>query len=661
MRPSAVFFAFLLLPLTFPLYAQQKDSNAVTRYTAGQRELDSENYYTAVEEFKAAIALNPSYVKPMTGLAEAFFSLGEYQEALRWIGQAGNYDRSNSYITALAGRIENALGNQDRAAELFGRILAAEPNNLDAFFGLAEVALARGRTIDALKQFETALRLSPVNKRALLSLSVIYDSEGDPGKAEEKIRLALKYYTDNPQVHLFAAKHYLSVGRPGDAEPYLKTALKLKPDYPEGLLLYSQVLVGRGDYTAASGILQKLLITHNDNPVIWYTLGLAFEKMGSVDKSIQAYSQAFSRRPDDEISRIAAEELIIGNRDVQEQVRKKFADYHLSLGREYEGRNQFADALFSYRRGLLINPQSLDLRLTYARLINKSGFPAKYLSELDVMVNQLHAESVEIRDEYEILQSLQDDRLSKRWNVEQFLLERQAYTVSLFYDGAGSAMSHAGAGDALTAMFGQLLGHNENVRVPYTGFDASDGFSGAYRRAREGGSDYFIILRFSENDRAFKVTGTLYHSRTGNKVETFQVLRTGNRKVSGSLLKLSDMVHSLFTPQGWILERRFEKALVNLGSYDGVKNGDQFYIFRKGSVQLKQDKPGLDYSEKDLLGVLTITGLDELVSEGTIQTDQFFDMINPGDSVISKVEGQELPAAEKNTPMDVLGDVLKLK
>jgi len=53
---------------------------------------------------------------------------------------------------------------------------------------------------------------------------------------------------------------------------------------------------------------------------------------------------------------------------------------------------------------------------------------------------------------------------------------------------------------------------------------------------------------------------------------------------------------------------------------------------------LKKEKIGLNFDPALLLGEVEITKTDDLVSEGILTKYSFFDLINPGDSLIKKTE-----------------------
>jgi len=160
------------------------------------------------------------------------------------------------------------------------------------------------------------------------------------------------------------------------------------------------------------------------------------------------------------------------------------------------------------------------------------------------------------------------------------------------------------------------------------------GFDQAFRAARAAGNHYFILLSIDEADRSFSATVDLYLGRTGGRIASFAAFRTGNDRVRDSLMKLGSQVAALLPPRGTLLVRRFGEGAIDLGSFQGVKNGDALVIVRKGGVHLRSDGPGLAYDDRDVVGDFKVTGLDEAVSEGSVTTRGYFDYVNAGDQVV---------------------------
>ena len=171
-------------------------------YKEGRDAVEAERYYLAVELFKSALELNESYLEPLVGLADSYFALSEYDEALDYILRARALDRGNADLVNLEGRIRLGLGQFEEAKLIFGRVLETQPNSIDAQFGLAELEIAFGKTANAAALYETALRISPYNRRALLSLVLVFDEMGNYEISEQYLEQVLDYHPENAQGRL---------------------------------------------------------------------------------------------------------------------------------------------------------------------------------------------------------------------------------------------------------------------------------------------------------------------------------------------------------------------------------------------------------------------------------------------------------------------------
>ena len=78
-------------------------------YQRGREAQSRVQLLRAVELYRAALQSNPDYLEPMVGLAETFFALEEYREALDHVTRARRYDRENLDLRILEGRIRLGL------------------------------------------------------------------------------------------------------------------------------------------------------------------------------------------------------------------------------------------------------------------------------------------------------------------------------------------------------------------------------------------------------------------------------------------------------------------------------------------------------------------------------------------------------------------------
>jgi len=628
-------------------------ADARSAYLDGAAAEGREDFALAVEKYKEALSLNPAYLEPMVGLAESFFQMEEYDEASTYVAMARTYDRNNPDLAVLEGRIRIGQGSVPAARALFTAVLREQPNNVEARLGIAEAEIAEGRPQTALGQYAQTLKLAPESSRAILSLAMLSDESGDSVRAGSYYELALKSHSSDPQVQLAAATWYASRGSFAAAEKRAQIALSLRPGLDRAKILLGGISLQTARYADAISMLRDVVTTNRDNAVAWYSLGLAYRKSGDPAKAISSFASALQARPDDEVARIGQEAAAVESLPMDDAQRGKMGAWHFAQGRAYEDRSFLEKALAEYRRALILDPTSADARVGYARIYKSLGFPAKYLSELQVLA-KLGSKNTFVSDEIERLTSVLSESVSRAWGYDQYNLERSRYVIPVYTLSAGNRLVHAMASDDLARYFASLLGRFDSISTPDVP-PGVIGFDQAFRAARTAGNDYFVLIAVDEADRSFSATVDVYLARTGARIASFAAFRTGNDRVRDSLMKLASQVADLLPPKGSLLTRKFGQGAIDLGSFQGVKKDDALVIVRKGRVQLRSDGPGLAYDENDVVGDFRVTGLDEAVSEGLVSGRGYFDYVNSGDQVLYPVKKAAAPTV---TPAQRSGNIL---
>ena len=654
-RHGAVWLTALLLLLPSLALSGQ---TAVDFYADGARALNREEYYVAIELFTAALEINRNYLEPIVGLAEGYFALSEYEEALKHIERARKLDKSDMGLAVIEGRIRLGSGQFTESETIFKSILEAEPHNIDAQFGLAELAIAFGKPANAAALYEKALRISPQNRRALLSLVLVLDEMGDYDISAEYLEQVLSYYPQNAVAHFIAAKHMVGRKDYNAAEYHALVALSLKPDYLEATLLLSDIHLLRKEYSAAIVLLEAVLSEFKEEALVWYNLALAYARSGRSDEAIHAYARVFTIQPDNEVARIALENLLLDSTEIGDPVRERFAEYHFERGKEFLERNYLKKALQELRHGLILAPRSRDGRLLFASVYRSLGLEGKYYTELRVL-KDLGFDDREITARLEIAESMLRGSVSARWGVSQYDLVRYRYRVALYYEEGN--MLHLDGDEEIADYFRHLLLSHDKIEL--TGpIREVKGFGEAYADARTKKADYFAVLAFDEGTRHFAVAWKLYSGRTGARLAENGVLRTGNDRVMDGAAKAADGLAAEFPLYAYILARRFDKVLIDAGWVDGLDIDDELIIVKGEAIETGKVALEFEYSEEDILGTMTVTDLDELIGEGNVKKDPFFDLVNIGDRVIyaPTVEAQPSTAAPP-VPDDLYRAILKIR
>jgi len=146
----------------------------------GRLLLESGDYLGALDQFNRALEINPQYADALTGLAESYYFLGEYNESLRFFTEAESLKQLSPGEEALMGRALLGMGQPQDAWEVLERVLEREPGNREARFAQAEYFAINLQFNQSARRFGQLLAEQPQDLRALLSLIYLHHSQGVP-------------------------------------------------------------------------------------------------------------------------------------------------------------------------------------------------------------------------------------------------------------------------------------------------------------------------------------------------------------------------------------------------------------------------------------------------------------------------------------------------
>lgn len=219
-----------------------------------------------------------------------------------------------SDIAASAGEAWTHLvkGRLNEAILMARRIVAADPNNPEANYIIAEEALSRKVVEDAIRHLEIAINARPGFADALGQLGLVYMRQGDFSKAETYLERAVAARPDSSvEDRLNLSVIYMNSGRPALAIPHVEQALALSP----GIAAAHYVLA---NCHRDLGHTQDALIHYRRAVEIDPELGEAHSRLGKIllaDRKYRAavphLRQAMKLLPDDDsIERVLGSALL---------------------------------------------------------------------------------------------------------------------------------------------------------------------------------------------------------------------------------------------------------------------------------------------------------------------------------------------------------------
>jgi len=644
-RQLYIFLCVLFFSLQV-LYAQAPSAPAL--YERGITYMVAEDWYAASESLIECLRVNPAHAQATAALAECYYEIGEFDEALNWVRRARNLSRGNTSLANLEAFTLIALGRLDEANAIVNQVLQSEPYNREALFAAAELDIARGRAGDAVIRYREAVRRYPDDRRLLVSLALVLGSLGDTENAQNYINRALLQHDGDYRVHYYAAYLASRDGRLAEGIRHAENALYYRPGYTPARFLLASLRYRAGQYEEAARLADELIVLRRDDSLSWYLKGVAYIRMGRLSEAQTILSTAANIDPNDEYIRAALEELLISNSRLEDPARTRWATWHFNRARDFRSRNLMEQALFEYRRGLRLNPYAADRR-EYAELLRLSGFPARYLEELRFLQDMGLADRA-LNDAVETYNALLSTALFRRWGVDPILLNKPHWKVAIFSVASQASFYHVDAGAGASSYIKDLLNHERNI-LPMDLELRQASFATAFRTAREAGADYFLVVSVTENERDISIKGELFVARTGTSAAVFNAFRTGPDRLRNASRGIVDQLSASLPFRAELVIRRNDQGLIDKGRADGVKNGDEFNVVMKGRTEIQNEGIGLIFTPDDVVGKLTIESADEEVSVGRLTRNGFFDRISAGDEVILIAERTQ-PQSSPSLPGD---------
>jgi predicted TPR repeat methyltransferase len=241
-------------------------------------------------------------------------------------GDSGGAHEAPRELT-IAQAIELALsmqkrGRLDAAEEIYARILAAAPQNVDALHYLGLCRHHRGDSEQGIALCERALALAPDNADARSNLG-----------------------------------NMLAAGaRLGEAEAAYRQALALRPDHVNAHANLGSVLRRRGDLAGAEAELRRAIALAPNHAEAFHNLANVLRDADRDDEALEAFGRALALRPYEGEAYRSAGALLYANGRVDE-------------------------ALAMYRRWLEVEPDSSSARHMIAACSGEAGAPARASDE----------------------------------------------------------------------------------------------------------------------------------------------------------------------------------------------------------------------------------------------------------------------------------------
>jgi protein O-GlcNAc transferase len=228
-----------------------------------------------------------------------------------------------------AGIQHHQAGRLAEAEACYRRLLAAQPNHIQARSNLGVALKNQGKLDEAVAAYRQVIRIKPDDAEAYSNLG---NALKDQGKLEEAVvahRQAIRIKPDYAEAHFNLGNALGVQGRLNEAVAAYRQAIRMKPGYAKAHSNLGNALKDQGKTEEAFAAYRQA-ISINDLAEAHFNLGNMLSTKGKLDEAVAAYRQAIRVKPD-------------------------YVEAYYNLGNALKDQGDFAEAVAAYRRAISIN------------------------------------------------------------------------------------------------------------------------------------------------------------------------------------------------------------------------------------------------------------------------------------------------------------------
>ena len=188
-------------------------------------------------------------------------------------------------------------GYLDHAVASFKQVVAAKPNDPEAYYNLGTLYLRKNQLPDAQTYLEQTLRLRPDYPEAWNNLGMIAVQQNRAEAAIGNFKQSLKLRPDYTIALLNLGNLYRRQGNNSDAADLLSKALSLEPQNPEANYSLGMLYARQNDFARAIELFRNATRVRPDYSEAWNNLGVIFVRQGRNAEAELAFKQCIVVAP----------------------------------------------------------------------------------------------------------------------------------------------------------------------------------------------------------------------------------------------------------------------------------------------------------------------------------------------------------------------------
>lgn len=248
----------------------------------------------SIEKLKEAAEILPNEPVVQFALAEVYFTIADYQNAIQYyeaLMTEGHEEIAGTLISVRLGNAYLMVGEYEEALGYLNEALTYK-DDPEVYYQLGLIYIQQEEYIKAIEPLNKAKTLDPSLSGVYLLLTEVYEQQNQLEKALEEIEEGLNYNEINIDFYFKAAELAAKLDDFEKAEIYYEQALEIEPDNDRTILKFAEFLNYMEDYEEAIQLFEHTDESIRQLPESLWVLAVAHNNIEEYDEARTLFDQA---------------------------------------------------------------------------------------------------------------------------------------------------------------------------------------------------------------------------------------------------------------------------------------------------------------------------------------------------------------------------------
>jgi tetratricopeptide (TPR) repeat protein len=251
----------------------------------------------AVSHLERAARARRSHPNILGNLAQAYFALARYEEALETFRKASRLEPGRPQFHMGVANSLAMLGKLSESESLLRRLASRHPGDALIWFNLGNVLRDQGRAAEAADCFVKALTIDPRHLDARNNLGGVLQKNHQFDAAEREYRACIEIAPHYPLAKCNLASVLIDVGRFAEAEAVLREVIAAAPDMSEAHAFLGAALGHQGKLREALAQHREAARLSPSSPRAVETYMSALIENGQIEEGLRWLDRALELTP----------------------------------------------------------------------------------------------------------------------------------------------------------------------------------------------------------------------------------------------------------------------------------------------------------------------------------------------------------------------------